>query len=253
MHTGRCAHHFPGRMAMIEPAALDDRPALPLPYALILVTELMLLGTMAATTEGRPPLTYELGWVGCGSMVLMQVYSIRRRVRALRDLGALRSWLDLHIFLGLQGFVLVAYHSIGVSPSASLAALNFALVTVVVITGLFGRYLYGMIPRARLDRQRAHAALAADPLPARPCRGLIDLIRLDLARRRALRAIRRDPTLSRARARAAHHAHALAARISALEVAERWCSRWILLHRPLALLLLAITTMHVLAHFAYAA
>ena len=69
-------------------------------------------------------------------MLVMQLYSLRRRVRALREIGTLRGWLDAHIFLGLQGFVLVAYHSIGVSPSASLAALNFGLVTIVVTTGL---------------------------------------------------------------------------------------------------------------------
>jgi hypothetical protein len=173
----------------------DHRAALPWPYLAILLGEIAVLGRLVATSSGPPPMTYEMGWLGCGSMLVMQVYSIRRRVRALSKLGSLRAWLDLHVFLGFQGFVLVAYHSVGVSPRASLAAINFSLVAIVVGTGVVGRYLYGLIPRAR----------------ARATGGSL-----------------------------------------ALELAERAFSRWTLLHRPLAFLLLAITALHVLAHFAYA-
>ena len=226
------------------------------PYAAVLLAEVVVLGGLAAASRTRPPWTYELGWAGCGSMLVMQLYSVRRRVRALRALGSLRAWLDAHIFLGLQGFVLVAYHSIGVSPSASLAAINFALVATVVVTGLIGRYLYSLIPRARASELRAYAEL--DPaarggtVSLRGCRGLFDLIALDLDRRRRLRALRRDPATTTGHARDARRSIALASRISALEVADRWFSRWTLLHRPLALVLLATTALHVIAHFAYA-
>jgi hypothetical protein len=173
-----------------------DRPVLPWPCVAILLAEVVVLGGLAAASRARPPLTYEAGWLGAGSMLVMQLYSVRRRLRALRHFGALRSWLDAHVFLGLQGFVLTAYHSIGVSPSASLAAINFALVAIVVTTGVVGRYFYSLLPRARVSDLVAYAA--------------------------------------------------------ALEVAERWFSRWTLLHRPLAVVLAATTALHVLAHFAYA-
>jgi hypothetical protein len=170
---------------------IEDPPAaLAWPYAAILLGELLALGHLVATSRGRPPLTYELGWLGFGSMLVMQLYSIRRRVRALRTFGSLRAWLDLHVFLGLQGFVLVAYHSVGISPRASLAAINFALVATVVGTGVVGRYLYRLIPRT----PGSHA----------------------------------------------------------LELAGRLGAGWAVLHRPLAILLLALTTLHILAHFAYA-
>jgi hypothetical protein len=187
-----------------------DRPALPWPCVAILLAEVVVLGGLVAASRARPPLTYEAGWLGAGSMLVMQLYSVRRRVRALRHLGGLRGWLDAHVFLGLQGFVLTAYHSVGVSPSANLAAINFALVAAVVLTGLVGRYLYGLLPRARAADLAAYAALGGG------------------------------------------RSRALAFRISALDVAERWFSRWTLLHRPLALVLLATTALHVLAHFAYA-
>lgn len=189
-------------MGLINADDLEERSVLPWPYVAILLVEVLGLGGLATAAHARPPLTYEMGWAGCGSMLVMQLYSVRRRLRALRDLGSLRAWLDAHIFFGLQGFVLVAYHSIGVSPNASLAAVNFGLVATVVITGLIGRYLYSLLHRARV--------------------------------------------------RAAGRSVTRASRIAALQAAERWLSRWTLLHRPLAMLLLGITTLHVLAHFAYA-
>lgn len=245
-------------MTMAPPT--EPRPALPWPYLSILLAEICVLGRFAITAHGRPPMFYELGWAGVGSMLLLPLYSIRRRVRALRDLGALAAWLDLHVFLGLQAFLFVAYHSIGISPHVTLAAVNFGLVTAIVATGLFGRFLYALIPRARAEDAHAYAELGATVLrgmapPAalrRECRGVIDLIGLDLLRRRLLRQLLRDPAVTPLHARAARRSMSLASRISALEIAERWGARWILLHRPLAFLLLGITALHVLAHFAYA-
>ena len=241
-------------------SADDARSALPWPYVALLLTELCTLGWAVAHSHGRPPRFYEIGWAGVASMFVMQLYSLRRRIRALRNFGALHRWLDFHVFLGLQAFLLVAYHSVGVSPEPSLASINFALVSTIVATGLFGRFIYSLIPRARAEDAHAYAELGATLLRGltppdalrRECRGVVDLIRLDLLRRRLLRPLLHDPTITPLHARAARRAILLASRISALEVAERWCARWILLHRPLAILLLAVTALHVLAHFAYA-
>lgn len=236
-----------------------DRPALPLPYVTLLVGELAVLATLVAMFRDHPPLAYEAGWAGTGSMIAMQLYSVRRRVRLLRRTGPLRAWLDAHIFLGFQGYLLVGYHSVGISVNANLAAVNFGLVTLIVATGVVGRYLYGFLPRARAGHAIAYAelmaALGPRALPSavrRQCRGLLDLVALDLERRRELRRLARTPGASAERVRAARRSIALASRISALEVAERWFARWTLLHRPLAIVVLGITILHVLAHFAYA-
>lgn len=134
-------------------ATAPDRPWLPLPYAAVLVAELAVLGTLVVLFGRHPPAAYELGWVGAGSMIAMQLYSVRRRVRALRNFGSLATWLDAHIFLGLQAFVCVAYHSVGIATiDATLAAVNFAMVAIVVATGAIGRYLYGFLARARAER-----------------------------------------------------------------------------------------------------
>jgi hypothetical protein len=237
----------------------SDRPVLPLAYVTLLAGQLAVLGTLVAMFGNHPPYAYEAGWVGTGSMVAMQIYSVRRRVRFLRHLGSLRAWLDLHIFLGFQGYILVAYHSVGIAVNANLAAANFALVTLIVATGVVGRYLYGFIPRARAGNAIAYAALVAElgprALPSavrRECRGLLDMIVLDLAHRKALRALARDPHVTPEQAHAARRSIVLSSRISALEVAEKWFARWTLFHRPLAIVVLGITVLHVLAHFAYA-
>jgi hypothetical protein len=242
---------------MREEAA--ERAVLAWPYIAILIGEVAVLGLLVAAFPSHPPLSYEIGWIGVASMLVMQLYSVRRRLRVLRNLGSLRSWLDAHIFLGLQGFVFIGYHSVGVSPNANLAALNFALVGTVIVSGLTGRYLYGFIPRARAGNAIEYAELVATlgetaPPAAlrRECRGLRDLVVLDAARRRLLRDLRRDRTVTAERSSTTRRSILLASRISALEVAERWFSRWTLFHRPLAFLLLGITTLHVLAHYAYA-
>jgi hypothetical protein len=230
---------------------MSERPALPRGYTTILVVEVAVLSALLAAQPAHPPFGYELGWAGVASMLVMQVYSLRRRVRALSRLGSLRAWLDAHIFLGFQGFIFVAYHSVGITAHASLAACNFALVATVVATGVFGRYLYGFIARARACRA-AELGHALPPELVRECRGIVDLVRLDLARRRLLTALARDPYIDPMSAASARRQIALASRISGLEVADRWFSRWTLLHRPLSVLLVGITTLHVLAHFAYA-
>ena len=46
---------------------------------------------------------HKLGVIGSSMMVLMLLYSVRKRVGALRRLGPLGRWLDVHIFLGVFG------------------------------------------------------------------------------------------------------------------------------------------------------
>src|SRR5512138_1932852 len=54
---------------------------------------------------------HTLGVVGSAMMVLMLGYTLRKRVAALRRLGPLSRWLDVHIYLGVFGPLLVVLHS----------------------------------------------------------------------------------------------------------------------------------------------
>ncbi|HYO14123.1 MAG TPA: hypothetical protein VE685_13080 [Thermoanaerobaculia bacterium] len=87
------------------------------------------------------------GVIGSSLMVIMLVYSLRKRVRILRRLGKLRDWLDFHIFCGIVGPLLVVLHSS--FKVQGLVALSFWSMIAVALSGVLGRYLYLQIPRTR--------------------------------------------------------------------------------------------------------
>jgi hypothetical protein len=103
---------------------------------------------------------HKLGIVGSSMMVLMLLYSVRKRVGALRRLGPLGGWLDVHIFLGVVGPLLVVLHSS--FKVQGLVALSFWSMVVVATSGVLGRYLYLQIPRTRAGEERALAELEAE-------------------------------------------------------------------------------------------
>jgi hypothetical protein len=100
---------------------------------------------------------HKLGIVGSSMMVLMLLYSVRKRVGALRRLGPLGRWLDVHIYLGVFGPLLVVLHS--TFKVQGLVALSFWSMIVVASSGVLGRYLYLQIPRTRAGEERALAEL----------------------------------------------------------------------------------------------
>jgi hypothetical protein len=87
------------------------------------------------------------GTVGSSLMVVMLIYSVRKRARFLRNAGRLRSWLDFHIFCGIVGPLLVILHSS--FKVQGLVALSFWSMIAVALSGVLGRYLYLQIPRTR--------------------------------------------------------------------------------------------------------
>jgi hypothetical protein len=92
-----------------------------------------------------------LGVVGSSMMVLMLVYSLRKRVRAFGRLGPLNRWLDVHIYLGTVGPLLVVLHSS--FKVKGLVALSFWSMVAVALSGVLGRYLYLQIPRTRAGEE----------------------------------------------------------------------------------------------------
>ena len=85
------------------------------------------------------------GVVGSAFMIFMLSYSLRKRAKFLRNKGRLNRWLDIHIFLGVMGPLLVVLHtSLKVQ---GLVAVSFWSMVAVATSGIFGRYLYLQIPR----------------------------------------------------------------------------------------------------------
>ena len=103
---------------------------------------------------------HKLGITGSSMMVLMLLYSVRKRVGALRRLGPLSRWLDVHIYLGVFGPLLVVLHSS--FKVQGLVALSFWSMVVVALSGVLGRYLYLQIPRTRAGEELALAELETE-------------------------------------------------------------------------------------------
>jgi hypothetical protein len=72
-------------------------------------------------------------------------------VKALRGAGPLARWLDLHIYLGVVGPLLIVLHT--AFKVGGLVALSFWSMVAVALSGVMGRYLYLQIPRTRAGEE----------------------------------------------------------------------------------------------------
>lgn len=88
---------------------------------------------------------HPVGWTGSFMMVVMMLYSARKRIPFLRSLGSMRHWLSAHIFLGILGPILVTFHT--TFKFGGLIATSFWCMVVTVVFGILGRYIYVQIPR----------------------------------------------------------------------------------------------------------
>jgi hypothetical protein len=87
---------------------------------------------------------YWLGIVGGTLMLLLLLYSVRKRIPLLRHLGATRHWFKMHMTLGIVGPVIILYHS-----NFQLGSLNSQVALyctlIVAASGVVGRYVYSKI------------------------------------------------------------------------------------------------------------
>lgn len=234
------------------------------------------------------PIAYEpghgfglvLGITGAAAMVLLSLYSVRKRVPRLARFGRLPRWLDAHVTLGLVGPMLVLFHTAG--RLGGIISVAFWSMVVVVTSGVLGRYVYAQVPRTIAGRERGLAELGAElaelesELPelaaARGSRGFarrfadadgshrtagtvgwfVRWIDAGLAAVRERRALARwlterglDPAERRALLTRVRRVEELERQVAMLESTRRWVARWHALHVPLVGLLYAILVLHV--------
>lgn len=84
-----------------------------------------------------------LGYVGTVFMLLTLFYPLRTRCGVLKNWGVQSTWLSVHLWVGFIGATLVTYHSaLKLDRWVGLACYSMWL---VVLSGVMGRYLYGML------------------------------------------------------------------------------------------------------------
>jgi hypothetical protein len=101
-------------------------------------------------------LGYWLGVAGGSLMLVLLVYPLRKRYRALAVLGPLKHWFRFHLVAGIAGPVIVLFHSTFRIGSFN-AAIALASMLLVVASGLVGRFVYRKIHHG-LFGSRATAA-----------------------------------------------------------------------------------------------
>ncbi len=89
-------------------------------------------------------LGYILGIVGGSMMVILLLYSARKRIRWLRFLGPLSKWFEVHMALGVIGPILILFHSNFTLGATNSNVALFCMLTVAA-SGLVGRYFYSHI------------------------------------------------------------------------------------------------------------
>lgn len=91
------------------------------------------------------------GVVGSGMMLLLFLYSIRKRSRIFSRLGNIDKWLDIHIFLGIIGPLFIILHT--TFKVKGLIAISFWSMIAVALSGVLGRYLYNHIPHSIMGNE----------------------------------------------------------------------------------------------------
>lgn len=86
-----------------------------------------------------------LGVVGGAFILLTFAYSARKRWKPLKKAGPIPRWLEIHIFFGITGPLLIVLHT-GLKLNG-LVAVAFWSMVAVVASGFVGRFLMRLIPR----------------------------------------------------------------------------------------------------------
>lgn len=223
------------------------------------------------------PIGQTLGVVGMALLLVPFLYMARKRVGGLRSVGSLKTWLEVHLFCGIVGPVLVTFHT-SFKFNGIISAAYWSMM-LVMLSGFVGRYLYVRIPRslrgneltrADLDAQaedlKEELAAAIDApqvierietferaaVPAEAELSMLDLLLGDFTLGRKLRAL--DVELERANLPLERRAdivrltteRALLLRRTAYLRRTKWLFElWHVFHLPLVYLLLIIAAAHI--------
>ena len=87
-----------------------------------------------------------LGIVGSLLVVILFLYSARKRFRFMLKWGNIRYWLNIHIWMGVTGPLLVIFHTC--FKVGGIVAISFWSMIAVALSGVLGRYIYLQIPRS---------------------------------------------------------------------------------------------------------
>lgn len=101
--------------------------------------------------NGGTVLGYTLGVIGTLMIVWLTWFGIRKR-RYSSTTGSVQGWLSAHVYLGVALVIIVLLHT-GFQFGWNIHTLAFALMVLIVASGMFGVYVYMKYP-ARMSDNR---------------------------------------------------------------------------------------------------
>lgn len=161
----------------------------------VLVSLLLVLGWSVHTERYITPsrgVGYALGIAGGSLMLVLLVYSLRKRWRRLEFLGSTPGWFKFHMVLGTAGPLCILYHS---NFSTGATNSNVALFSMLAVagSGFVGRYIYAHIQNGLTGRKLELEELRTEAEKARNTSSGVSLApellaRLESAEQRLLNA-----------------------------------------------------------------
>lgn len=100
-----------------------------------------------------------LGILGSSMMLLLFLYSARKRQKLGLRFGKIRHWLNVHIFFGILGPIFVTLHT--AFKFGGIVSISYYSMVAVMLSGFVGRYLYVQIPRALSGEELTLKQMAA--------------------------------------------------------------------------------------------
>lgn len=104
---------------------------------------------------------YALGITGSLMMLALLSYPLRKTWKRMQNSGSVRTWFTVHMVLGVLGPTLVIVHS-NFSLKSTNATVAMVIMLLVVVSGLFGRYIYSQIHVGMSGRRSDLRGLLAD-------------------------------------------------------------------------------------------
>lgn len=173
-----------------------------------------------------------LGLAGTAFLFSTLAYVARRRMKLLARSGPIGRWLEIHIFCGVFGPILVTFHtSLKFNGLVSVAYWSMVL---VVVSGFVGRYLYVRIPKTIRGEE-------------------LTLAELDQRVAAMARDAAEEAHPPRLRAAIEKERRALVRRIARLDRTRRLFQLWHVFHRPLVWVMFLVFFVHlgVAVYFGY--
>lgn len=112
---------------------------------LLLAASYVLYAWRVDFTHGGSPMGITYGVLGTLSILVLLYFGVRKRDYR-STLGTLEAWLQSHIYLGLLAAVLILLHT-GFRFQDKVAISAFAVLLVVVASGVWGAVVYTSAPR----------------------------------------------------------------------------------------------------------